>query len=104
MEPIRITTVMTGVEHINSHKSKVSEDELRPLVAEFVSKLELEGEYDIAILEQIQSLKINHEIFNKMLNELDSFLEFYDIDDDEVNFQYEEWISQMLLIDDNYKA
>lgn len=104
MDAIRITAAATGIQHINSQKSIVTEDELRPLVTEFVSKLELHGEFNTDILEQIQLLEINHEIFNQMLNELDSFLEFDDVDDDEVNFPYENWISRMLLINSNYKA
>lgn len=103
MEPIKVNAI-NGITHINSHKSEVTMDELRPLVTEFVSKLELDGEFDVMLLEKIQALDINKNIFTKMLNDLDSFLEFYDIESDEVNFPFEDWLPQMLLIDDNYKA
>ena len=102
MEPIKVNSI--DVPHINSHKSNTTIDELRPLVAEFVSKFELEGELNQSLLSKIKELDINQEVFNKMLNNLDSFLEFDDANNDEVNFPYEEWLPQILLIDDNYKA
>jgi hypothetical protein len=102
MKPIKVNSI--DVPHINSHKSETTIDELRPLVTEFVSKLELKGEFDTELLAKIQSLDINQDVFTKMLNDLDSFLEFHDVDSDEVDFPYEEWLPQMILIDDNYKA
>lgn len=103
MEPIRVT-IDGRITHINSHKSKTTIDELRPLVVEFVSKIELDGEFNQQLAEEIQALDINKEIFTRMLNDLDSYLEFNDIEADEVNFPFEEWLPQMILIDDNYKA
>lgn len=103
MEPIKVNNI-DGITHINSHKSKTTINELRPLVAEFVSQFELEGIINQDLIEHIKELDINQDIFNKMLNSLNSFLEFDDLDVDEVNFPYEEWLPQMLLIDDNYKA
>lgn len=103
MKPIKVNAI-DGITHINSHKSETTIEQLRPLVTEFVSKLELEGEFDAVLLAEIQSLDINQNVFTKMLNDLDSFLEFHDVDTGEVDFPYEEWLPQMLLIDDNYKA
>ncbi|MBP6914366.1 hypothetical protein KBB74_02640 [Candidatus Parcubacteria bacterium] len=99
MEPIRATTSIT---HINSHKSETTIDQLRPLVARLVYSLEINGEFETSIYNQIMELNINQGVFFKMLNDLNLFIEFDDVKD-EVNFPFEEWLPQLLLIDENYK-
>ena len=99
MEPIRATTSIT---HINSHKSETTIDQLRPLVARLVYSLEINGEFETSIYNQIMELNINQGVFFKMLNDLNLFIEFDDVKD-EVNFSFEEWLPQLLIIDENYK-
>lgn len=98
MEPIRAGNVA----HINSHKSETTVEQLRPLVAELVSDIELGKEFNQELYNTILELDINHQMLHKMLNELDAFMQFDDVPN-EVNFPYEEWITQLVLIDDNYK-
>jgi len=99
VEPIRATTSIT---HINSHKSETTIDQLRPLVAKLVYSLEVNSEFETSIYNQIMALNINQGVFFKMLNDLNLFIEFDDVKG-EVNFPFEEWLSQLLLIDENYK-
>ncbi len=101
MEPIKVTT-NSKITHINSHRAKTTIDELRPLVTEFISLLEVSGEFNEELYNEIVNLDINVEVFAKMLNELDLFMEFDDIPD-ESNFPYQEWLPQLLLINENYK-
>lgn len=99
MEPIRATTSIT---HINSHKSETTIDQLRPLIEKLVYSLEVDGEFDTSVYNQIIELNINQGVFFKMLNDLNLFIEFDDVKN-EVNFSFEEWLPQLLLIDENYK-
>lgn len=101
MEPIRVTDEKTT--HINSHKSETTVEQLRPLVAEFVQNLEVDNFFDKELYDKIMSLDINKNMFNKMWNDLQMFMEFDDVPG-EVNFPYEDWLPQLVLIDDNYKA
>jgi len=98
MNSIRATTSTT---HINSNKSDVTIDQLRPLIAKLVNQMELNNEFDIDVYNEIINLNINQNIFFKMLNNLDLFMELDDTKD-EVNFPFEDWLSQLLLIDENY--
>ena len=41
-------------------------------------------------------------VFNKMLKELELFADF-DENKDEIDFPYEEWLTRLILIDDNYR-
>lgn len=99
MEPIRITN--EKISHVTENKSSVTIDELRPLVAEFIHFFEVEGIFNTDLYEKIISLNINKSMFNKMLNELELHKEFDDIPD-EVSFEYERWLPQLLLMDDNF--
>jgi len=99
MNPIRVTNKIT---HINSHKSEITVEQLRPLVAELVSDIELGREFNQDLYNKITELDINHQTLQKMLNELNAFIEFDDVPD-QVNFPYEDWLTQLILIDDNYK-
>ena len=100
MNPIRVTNSRTT--HINSRKSETTVDQLRPLVVELVYSLELRNEFNQEIYNKLSSLDINMSVLQKMLNDLYSFIEFDDVPD-QVNFPYEEWLTQLILIDDNYK-
>lgn len=99
MEPIRITN--EKISHVTENKSSVTIDELRPLVAEFIHFLEIEGVFNTELYEKIISLNINKSMFNKMLNDFELHKEFDDVPD-EASFEYEEWLPQLLLMDDNF--
>lgn len=99
MESIKITTGSTS--HVTDKRSPVSIDELRPLVAEFIHFLEIENLFNEELYNQIIALDINKSMFNKMLNDFNLYKEFDDVPD-EVGFDYEKWLPQILLMDDNF--
>lgn len=101
MEPIKVTTD-SRITHINSHKSSVTIDELRPLVTEFVTMLEVHNNFSKELYDRIMGFDINKSVFVKMINDLESFIEFDDVPG-EVNFPYEDYLPQLVLIDENYQ-
>jgi len=94
--------VSINTPHINSQKSNIDMDKLHSLVMEFVSKFENEGLFNQDLYEQITSMDINMKVFDKMLKELELFADF-DENKDEIDFPYEEWLTRLILIDDNYR-
>jgi hypothetical protein len=101
MSNIKVT-VSDKITHINSQKSTTTIDTLRPLVAEFVASLEVDNVFNQELYNKIVDMDINRQVFDKMINSIESFMEFDDVPD-QVNFPYEEWLPQILLTDDNYK-
>ena len=94
--------VSTHIQDINSQKIDVDMNVLENLVKEFVSKLENEGLYDEETYSKIEALGVNKKVLEKMTNALDLFSGF-DEDKTSVDFPYKDWLTRLILINENYK-
>lgn len=94
--------VSINTPQINSQRSSVNMEKLSLLIEKFVAELENEGLFNQDLYDQITSMDINKPVFEKMIKELELFADF-DENKDEIDFPYEEWLTRLILIDDNYK-